>query len=399
VLFAVGVWLLLRKPGGAPDRSLDGSGVELRHARTRLGSAERAWSELLSELGLPEGSPMDVRRRLDAAERVQSALVRAERSQGQADRLEEELASFAGRLARATESMDVGAPPDIDDVPTFAQKARDAVRAARDARDALERTQEKLRELTRRVAALEDEEKEAVEEALDAYRALGLESGGSPEVVDRLVEEAEESVAEVEREHDALAEERGALVERLENAFQEDAAAVLRLEAEATMQRMRAAAEEYAVCAVGIALLERAQRRYEQERQPEVVRKAQEYLATITNGRYSRLRIPLGGGSVEVVDENGRPVPSELLSRGTAEQLYLALRLGLVDRMGSTGASLPALMDDVLVNFDPERAAGASSALVELSASRQVVVFTCHPSTLELLQRAGDPTVITLGRC
>jgi len=42
-------------------------------------------------------------------------------------------------------------------------------------------------------------------------------------------------------------------------------------------------------------------------------------------------------------------------------------------------------MDDILVNFDPKRASEAARAIAELANENQVIVFTCHPSTAEIL--------------
>ena len=46
-------------------------------------------------------------------------------------------------------------------------------------------------------------------------------------------------------------------------------------------------------------------------------------------------------------------------------------------------------MDDPLVDLDPERQAAAAEAIREFAASRQTIVFTCHPAHAELL--GGDP--------
>jgi uncharacterized protein YhaN len=57
-------------------------------------------------------------------------------------------------------------------------------------------------------------------------------------------------------------------------------------------------------------------------------------------------------------------------------------------------------MDDVLVNFDPERKQGAAEAVAELASSRQVVFFTCHPETIRLFETAAPGhTRLDLGRC
>jgi uncharacterized protein YhaN len=69
------------------------------------------------------------------------------------------------------------------------------------------------------------------------------------------------------------------------------------------------------------------------------------------------------------------------LSKGTAEQLYLALRFGLVSHFAETAEPLPILMDDILVNFDDDRADSAARSIEELAQHHQVIYFTCHPQT------------------
>ena len=57
-------------------------------------------------------------------------------------------------------------------------------------------------------------------------------------------------------------------------------------------------------------------------------------------------------------------------------------------------------MDDVVVNFDPERRAGAVTAVAELATMRQVLFFTCHPETAEALAASvGGAKLLTLDRC
>ncbi|MNL68610.1 hypothetical protein D3C87_1933580 [compost metagenome] len=43
-------------------------------------------------------------------------------------------------------------------------------------------------------------------------------------------------------------------------------------------------------------------------------------------------------------------------------------------------------MDDVFVNFDPERARRMAEMLVRFAEEHQVLLFTCHPGTAELLR-------------
>ncbi len=85
-----------------------------------------------------------------------------------------------------------------------------------------------------------------------------------------------------------------------------------------------------------------------------------------------------------VLDKYAQRKWPEELSRGTAEQLYLCLRLGLASEFARRSVSLPLIMDDVLVNFDPERARAVAQELAYYSRDRQVLIFTCHPETARL---------------
>ena len=85
---------------------------------------------------------------------------------------------------------------------------------------------------------------------------------------------------------------------------------------------------------------------------------------------------------MEVVDRAGRSLAAGSLSRGAREQLYLCVRLGLVQAFAERGLQLPLLLDDVLVNFDPDRAEATAAVIAAFAAEHQVLLFTCHPETV-----------------
>lgn len=140
-------------------------------------------------------------------------------------------------------------------------------------------------------------------------------------------------------------------------------------------------------------LLRETVERYERERQPAVIAKASELFAVVTGGRYERLiaredeRGP--GRTVVALSRNGSLVDAASLSRGTAEQLYLCLRLGLASVHAERSTALPFVLDDVLVNFDPQRAAAVADVIAATAESHQVIVFTCHPHVVEALKKAA----------
>jgi exonuclease SbcC len=81
---------------------------------------------------------------------------------------------------------------------------------------------------------------------------------------------------------------------------------------------------------------------------------------------------------------DGAVVPYEWLSSGTKDAFALALRLAMASHfLGAESGFL--MIDDPLVNMDPERQKIAAGMLREFAARRQVVVFTCHPHHAALL--------------
>ena len=66
------------------------------------------------------------------------------------------------------------------------------------------------------------------------------------------------------------------------------------------------------------------------------------------------------------------------MSDGTRDQLYLALRLASLERYLEHNPPLPFIVDDVLVNFDDERAGATLRELAHLAKKTQVLFFTHH---------------------
>ena len=77
------------------------------------------------------------------------------------------------------------------------------------------------------------------------------------------------------------------------------------------------------------------------------------------------------------------------MSRGTREQLYFAMRLGLIQVYETELEPMPIIMDDILVNFDDDRGPAAIEGLVEFSNNRQVIILTCHKNTLDIYKGLG----------
>jgi hypothetical protein len=166
------------------------------------------------------------------------------------------------------------------------------------------------------------------------------------------------------------------------------------LELSAVDQRLIDAARRWIVLAVTGQVLHEVRTLYERERQPETLRQASVHLEQLTTGHYTRVWTPLDEDVLLVDDDAGRPLPVELLSRGTREQVFLSLRLALVATYARRGVRLPLVLDDVLVNFDAGRARAAAAVLRDFaSAGHQVLLFTCHEHIMKLFKSLKVPIV------
>jgi len=110
-----------------------------------------------------------------------------------------------------------------------------------------------------------------------------------------------------------------------------------------------------------------------------------------------------GAEGIVAVSADDEMRSSEQLSRGTREQLYVVMRLALASdlaRRRTPPGHLPLVMDDCLVNFDPQRAEATARLLAGWALDAQCLLFTCHPETAELLLEAsqGAASVVRLGR-
>jgi uncharacterized protein YhaN len=72
------------------------------------------------------------------------------------------------------------------------------------------------------------------------------------------------------------------------------------------------------------------------------------------------------------------------MSSGTRDQLYLALRLATLERFIDNAEPMPLVVDDILINFDDQRARATLGVLAELANKTQVLLFTHHGRVREM---------------
>ena len=191
-------------------------------------------------------------------------------------------------------------------------------------------------------------------------------------------------------QRDMRSAEQGEIRKELAGLVGEEESSRLRMEKNVLLEQFQGHARDWTRLTIARNLLEESRRKFERERQPGVIRHAERFFTSITDGRYRQVYAPLGERTITVTDADGRTKQPSELSRGTREQLFLSLRFGLIRELGERTEPLPVVVDEVLVNFDPDRALRAAAAFTELSKSNQVLVFTCHPTVVELFRNAAS---------
>ncbi|MCG6918294.1 MAG: AAA family ATPase [Deltaproteobacteria bacterium] len=210
--------------------------------------------------------------------------------------------------------------------------------------------------------------------------------GYSPERLQADGDELNQEVQALEEKLSLLQEQFGRLDERRKQLESAEELSILRQRRKGLLAELSETANRWSVLTICLHFLRKARQIYEKERKQPVLRESEHFFRTITNGRYHAIMAPHGEENIEVVGANGSRYELDILSRGTAEQLYLSLRFGYIQEFGRRARPLPVVMDDILVNFDPHRARASISAILELADRNQVLFFTCHPETVSLIK-------------
>ncbi|MBU3090583.1 AAA family ATPase [Clostridium sp. CF011] len=148
---------------------------------------------------------------------------------------------------------------------------------------------------------------------------------------------------------------------------------------------LRPLAEKYAVYNTAALLLEKIREKFLESTKDKLLKGASDILSEITSGEYKDI-VPMEdlmqGDFKTVLRDESVKESSRELSRGTKEQLFLAVR---ISRIKEIKPSLPVILDDSFVNFDIAHTKNTVKALVQLSKTHQIFVLTCHATLVELI--------------
>jgi uncharacterized protein YhaN len=179
----------------------------------------------------------------------------------------------------------------------------------------------------------------------------------------------------------------------------DDRAAKAAADRQAALSEMKEIAEEYVRLRSGELLLQWAVDRFRREKQAPLLKRAGELFAILTGGSFKDLQLEFDDQDnmqLAGIRDDGRKVTVSGMSTGSADQLYLALRVAAVEDYLSHSAPLPFIADDLFINFDDERAAAGFKVLSELAQKTQVLFFTHHQHLLDVANAAIGTKVSTI---
>jgi uncharacterized protein YhaN len=208
----------------------------------------------------------------------------------------------------------------------------------------------------------------------------------------------DERIEDLDDERLALQESIGELKNKLAQMNGGSQAADAAARAQSLIASIAEDAEEYARLRIAHFALSRAIEHYRAANQEPLLARAGEIFQILTLGSFKELRADVDDRDRHVLlgvrTKTASLVEVAGMSEGTADQLYLALRIASLERHLERHAPIPFILDDILVNFDDARAAAALDVLAALSERTQVIYFTHHQHLVELAKaKVGKKTL------
>ena len=149
----------------------------------------------------------------------------------------------------------------------------------------------------------------------------------------------------------------------------------LKKQLEAVDRKLRKLEDTYAALTVAQDTLTRATQELQRRFAPRISKRACELMGRMTGGRYDRLQLGEDFSLLSGAEQENVLHDALWRSDGTADQLYLALRLAVAEELAG---DVPLILDDALVRFDDDRMKAAVEILKEEAQRKQVILFSCQ---------------------
>lgn len=161
-------------------------------------------------------------------------------------------------------------------------------------------------------------------------------------------------------------------------------------EKQSLLAELRGHLERYVQLRLAAEVLQQGAERYRKKDQGSILNRASDLFRQLTCDSFVQLRNEADDQGkphvvgVRLYDDTEEVVEVAGMSDGTADQLYLALRIAILEDWLTHHPPIPFVVDDILINFDDQRAIAALKVLAKLSERTQVIYFTHHKHLVEL---------------
>jgi uncharacterized protein YhaN len=132
---------------------------------------------------------------------------------------------------------------------------------------------------------------------------------------------------------------------------------------------------------------------FRREHRDPILARASYYFQKLTCGSFAAVETEFDDSDQPVLVGSrgtGPKVRVEGLSTGTRDQLFLALKLAALDHYLESSEPVPFIVDDILIQFDDDRARATLDVLAELSNRTQVILFTHHRRDADQARELGN---------
>ena len=235
---------------------------------------------------------------------------------------------------------------------------------------------------------------EGAQNVLRAVSAQGVpEAAEAPEQAPKL--NAAQVAARLQNVHSELSMQNKALAMAQGEIHTLGDRAALQARLDEVERQLAQRREEYEAILTAMEVLGEANTRLQERMSPALNKRAGELFHRLTGGVYDQVSLTREFEALAAKQGDVTPRKLLTLSKGTADQLYLAVRLAVCDLILPGADPAPLVLDDALVHFDGERLALALDLLKELAKTRQILLFTCQ--NRERLYLENDSTVHVTG--
>ncbi len=419
---------------------------DLRQAEQDWAAWESEWADALAAASLDAATYVDeVNERLGIIDKIRNVVDDIHNLQHERiEPMEQDIRSFEAETADMVQAVaaDLG-DVDAEDAAFFLGRRLDEAKQIRETRG---QKDESIAALEHRIGELDESRQDAqqairllqeqaktniqdeLRTAIERSERLRMRQAELVEVTARLeaegdghsLEELQEECAGVELDEIAAQEQAGEdelnqLHDARQEAYQQlaqarqafeaigghDAAALAGADRQAAFAELRDVAERYARLRCAALLLEWGIDRYRQTKQAPLLQRAGDVFAALTGGSFAGLSLDFDTQDRPVLAgrrPNGAQVGVGGLSTGSADQLYLALRLAAIEDYLDRTSPLPFVADDMFVHFDDERSAAGFEVLGQLAERCQVIFFTHHEHLIEVAKQSlpGPLSIIEL---